>query len=124
MTLTCKFSLQENVNNYNSKFRTHVDGNHRKFNFRQFTSFCESRYKENLIKTNIKKNLSIQYASKSYYTVCFTQNFIQCTKATLAFHCKAGCLNYILPLLLCVKLTNVLFLDSRIPGKANLNELR
>lgn len=76
------------------------------------------------LKQILKKILSIQYASKSYYTVCFTQNFIQCTKATLAFHCKAGCLNYILPRLLCVKLTNVLFLDSRILGKANLNELR
>ena len=32
--------------------------------------------------------------------------------------------NYILPLSLCVKLTNVLFLDSRIVEKANLNELR
>lgn len=79
-----------------AKSRNYVYNNHWKFNFGQFIRFHANTYKENLVKINIKKNfLSIQFASKSYYTVCFTLNFIQLTiTAFIGFSLQSWIFNY------------------------------
>lgn len=87
--------------------------------------FYKSICKENLISTNIKEIfLKYSICLKILWRCLFHPECHSTYYNYVGFSLQSWMFNYILPLSLCVKLTNVLFLDSRNVEKANLNELR